>query len=94
MDDPNFVPRSKVRKLLKNKTMATSNCRVNLVVDLSFDDYMDEKSLSKCIKQVCRCYGVNRRAENPVQYHLTSNSGRSLKEMAKNVGYENWDVSL
>lgn len=74
--------------------MATSNCRVNLVVDLSFDDYMDEKSLSKCIKQVCRCYGVNRRAENPVQYHLTSNSGRSLKEMAKNVGYENWDVSL
>lgn len=74
--------------------MANSNCHVSIVVDLSLDDYMDEKSLAKCIKQVCRCYGLNRRAANPVQYHITSNTGRSLTEMAKNIGYKNWDVSL
>jgi len=60
------------RKKLKETTMAKSSCKVGIVVDLSFDLVMDEKSLAKTIKQVARCYSVNRRAVNPVQFHVCS----------------------
>ena len=53
---------------------------------------MDEKSLAKCIKQISRCYSVNRRAANPVQFFVTSFEGKSFAEMSKHVGYVNWDV--
>ena len=73
--------------------MDKSSCKVAVVVDLSFDDYMDERSLAKCIKQICRCYSINRRAVNPVQFHVSSLGNKSLVEISKNSGYKNWDVS-
>ena len=36
--------------------MAKSSSKVGIVVDLSFDDIMDEKSLAKTVKQVARWY--------------------------------------
>lgn len=60
------------RKKLKETTMAKSSCKLGIVIDLSFDQVMDEKSLAKTIKQVARCYSVNRRAVNPVQFHVCS----------------------
>nr|CAG4641187.1 EOG090X0D3U [Eulimnadia texana] len=81
------------RKILKATTMANSSCKVSVVIDLSFDDYMSEKDLAKCIKQVHRSYSINRRATNPVQFHITSLNGRSLQEIKKNQGYINWDVN-
>lgn len=80
------------RKKLKETTMANSTCHTGIVVDLSFDAYMDEKSLAKCIKQVARCYSINRRASNPAQFHVCSLAGKSLEEMKKHQGYVNWDV--
>ena len=44
------------RKKLKESTMAKSSSKVGIVVDLSFDDIMDEKSLAKTVKQVARWY--------------------------------------
>ena len=80
------------RKKLKETTMASSSCKVKIVVDLSFENYMDDKSIGKCIKQVQHCYSINRRAENPVQFHLTSLVGKCLKELEKHQGFSNWDV--
>ncbi len=74
--------------------MASSSCKVGIVVDLSLEKFMDERSLAKCIKQVSRCYSINRRAVNPVQFHVTSLEGRSLTEISKNLGYKNWNVSV
>ncbi|KAK4036376.1 hypothetical protein OUZ56_028435 [Daphnia magna] len=92
--DPTHRLNTVTRKQLKNATMANSNCKVTIAIDLSFDNYMDERSLAKCVKQISRCYSINRRATDPVQFHVTSLDGASLKEMSKNSGYENWDVNL
>jgi hypothetical protein len=37
------TPLGPSRKILKNTKMATSNCKVSVVIDLSFDDLMDER---------------------------------------------------
>lgn len=93
LENPGQSNTTVTRKQLKDSTMAKSNCKVTVVVDLSLEKFMDDKSLAKCIKQISRCYSINRRAANPVQFHVTSLEGRSLNEMSKNSGYINWDVS-
>jgi len=94
LEDPSIDSLHKLRKKLKDSTMAKSSCRVGLVIDLSFDHLMSEKSLTSCIKQVLRCYSINRRAANPVQFHVSGLSGKSLQEMSKHSGYANWDVNF
>ena len=93
LEDPSLDSLHSLRKKLKDATMANSNCHVGLVIDLSFDDLMDDKSMASCIKQILRCYSINRRAQNPVQFHVTGLSGKSLSEMSKHNGFTNWDVS-
>ncbi|XP_063232684.1 tRNA methyltransferase 10 homolog A [Bacillus rossius redtenbacheri] len=80
------------RKELKRCTMAGSDCRVRIAIDMSFDHLMSEKDLGKCIKQILRCYSANRRAKNPLQLHITSFDGKTKDAMAKHSGYNNWDV--
>ncbi|KAJ8683236.1 hypothetical protein QAD02_019028 [Eretmocerus hayati] len=82
------------RKFLKTCTMAHSPCKLNVTIDLSFDDLMIEKDLAKLIKQILRCYTLNRRALAPLQFSLSSFQGKSLEEMRKHNGYENWDVKF
>nr|CAG4647385.1 EOG090X0D3U [Megafenestra aurita] len=94
LTNPTSSTLSVTRKQLKDCTMAKSNCQVTVVIDLSLEKYMDERSLGKCMKQICRCYSINRRAANPVQFHVTSLEGKSLAEMSKNSGYSNWDVKF
>lgn len=80
------------RKELKHNKMSTSNCKVHVVVDLSFNDLMNDKDLAKCVKQVHHCYSVNRRFADPMQFHLTSFGDRFEEDMKKHDGYQNWDV--
>jgi len=94
LEDPSIDSLHSLRKKLKDSTMANSNCHVGLVIDLSFDDLMDEKSMASCVKQILRCYSINRRAANPVQFYVTGLSGKSLTEMSKHNGYMNWDVNF
>ncbi len=44
------------RKRLKESTMAASACRVGVVVDFSFEEYMHQRDLGKCTKQLLHCY--------------------------------------
>lgn len=80
------------RKALKKSTMADSSCKLQVTIDLSFDELMIDKDISKMTKQILRCYTLNRRASAPMQFSLTSFSGKSAKDMEKHNGYEHWDV--
>ncbi|XP_012269098.2 tRNA methyltransferase 10 homolog A [Athalia rosae] len=82
------------RKALKKSTMADSSCKLTVTIDLSFDDLMIDKDIAKLIKQILRCYTLNRRASAPMQFSLTSFNGKSKQEMAKHNGYEHWDVQF
>jgi len=90
----NNLPLGPSRKKLKECTMADSQCKVKVIIDFSFDDLMSPKDIHKGINQLCRCYAVNRRSGNPVQFYVTSFSGASCDVMKKNNGYENWDVNF
>ncbi|XP_015122302.1 tRNA methyltransferase 10 homolog A [Diachasma alloeum] len=82
------------RKALKKCTMAESPCKVTVIIDMSFDHLMIDKDIAKLIKQILRCYTLNRRALAPVQFSVTSFSGKSKQEMEKHNGYQHWDVKF
>lgn len=82
------------KKELKRNKMSTSTCKVRVAVDMSFDDLMIDKDIAKCNKQLLRCYSFNRRAENPLQFYITSLTGKSQDVMAKHDGFINWDVCI
>nr|CAG4649667.1 EOG090X0D3U [Scapholeberis mucronata] len=92
LENPSQPSDKITRSQLKECKMSNSSCRVSIAIDLSLEKFMDERSLSKCIKQISRCYSINRRASNPVQFYVTSLEGKSLAEMSKNQGYDKWDV--
>ncbi|KAK2723989.1 hypothetical protein QYM36_002358 [Artemia franciscana] len=73
--------------------MGSSSCKQRVCVDLSLDSYMSEKDCNKCMKQVMRCYSLNRRAANPLQFYVTSLIGRPKEVLDKNKGCEFWDVN-
>ncbi|KMQ91125.1 rna guanine-9-methyltransferase domain-containing protein 2 [Lasius niger] len=74
--------------------MAISPCKLMVAIDLSFDDLMIDKDIAKLTKQILRCYTLNRRATAPMQFSLTSFTGRSRADMEKHNGYEHWDVNF
>lgn len=82
------------RKALKKCTMATSNCKVGVTIDLSFDDLMIDKDIAKLTKQILRCYTLNRRAVAPMQFSLTNFIGKCADDMQKHDGHEHWDVNF
>jgi len=82
------------RNALKRKKMATSECKVGIVIDLSFDEHMKNKQLCKTVKQVSWCYSINRRLPQPVQFHVTSFNGETATLMQKHDGFTNWDVKF
>lgn len=80
------------RKELKNCKMSTSKCKIRLVLDFSFDDLMSPKDIAKCVSQVLRCYSLNRRSQDPMQFYVVNFNGKSKEEMTKHNGYQKWDV--
>jgi len=86
--------RTASRKALKHNTMATSTCKVGVVFDLQFEALMNQRDLGKTLKQVMKCYSLNRRRENPMQLYMTSFTGRVEEDMSKNEGFKNWDMNF
>ena len=82
------------RKRLKEVTMASSACRVGVVVDMSFGHLMHQRDLGKCCKQLLHCYSINRRLADPMQFYITGIKEKSKgeAEMSKHEGYKNWDA--
>lgn len=80
------------RKALKKSTMANSTCKLRVVLDFSYDHLMSEREQRKACKQLARCYSLNRRAKNPLQFYVTNFTGKTKEDMQRNNGYINWDV--
>ncbi|XP_059054373.1 tRNA methyltransferase 10 homolog A [Achroia grisella] len=82
------------RKALKKMKLERSKKNIGIVIDLSFDHLMIEKDRYKVIKQILRCYSINRRSNTPLQFHITSFGDKSKNDIARHNGYENWDVEF
>jgi tRNA (guanine9-N1)-methyltransferase len=80
------------RKRLKQRKMAESLCKVTVAIDMGFEHLMNQRDLGKCLKQLLHCYSINRRLQQPLQFHISSFDGERLKqEMERHQGYEHWD---
>ena len=67
---------------------------IHVVFDLSFAHLMSSLDLSKLVKQISRCYSVNRSREQPLKLHLCSLSGAMLEAMnSKQPGFQNWQLA-
>ncbi|KAJ0180479.1 hypothetical protein K1T71_003883 [Dendrolimus kikuchii] len=82
------------RKVLKKMKLEKVKSTTGIIIDLSFDDLMTEKDRFKVIKQILRCYSINRRSDTPMQFHITSFGGKSKHDISRHNGYENWDVEF
>ncbi|XP_013146332.1 PREDICTED: tRNA methyltransferase 10 homolog A [Papilio polytes] len=80
------------RKTLKKMKLEKSKKNIGIIIDLSFDHLMIEKDRFKVIKQILRCYSINRRSETPLQFHLTSLGEKAKSDMSRHNGFENWDI--
>lgn len=63
--------------------MKDSPNKVTVAIDLQFESYMDDRELRKLMKQVQRCYSLNRRSTSPLQLYLTSCSGATKERLHK-----------
>ncbi|BES96267.1 RNA (Guanine-9-)-methyltransferase domain-containing protein [Nesidiocoris tenuis] len=82
------------RKAMKNFKMSSSDCKIRVCLDFSFDHLMGNKELNKCVNQMGRCYSANRRTKNPLQFFVTNFKGISKNIAEKHDGYSNWDVNF
>lgn len=82
------------RKELKRNKIDSSKCNVTVAVDLSFDELMQERDISKLVKQLLRVYTINRRSLTPINLYFTGilEGNRTHEILKKNDGYQNWDV--
>lgn len=86
------------RKELKRRQVTVSNQNaaeaIHVAIDLNYDDLMQERDISKCVKQCLRIYTINRRSEQPLRLHFTGikRDGNIHESFKKNDGWENWNV--
>lgn len=80
------------KKRSKLTRMEESRCKIKVAIDVSLDSHMTEKERAKSLKQLQRCYSLNRRAEAPVQLYLTGMEGSFKQNVAVINGFDNWDV--
>lgn len=76
--------------------MANSSCRLRVVVDCDYDSLMNVRDVAKLGNQLSHCYGVNRRSMAPLQFYITSFSGKLLAKLEadNDAAYRNWDVNF
>ncbi|KAI1287323.1 tRNA methyltransferase 10 -like protein A [Halotydeus destructor] len=73
--------------------MKDSSNKMPIAIDLSFNDYMTDKEIRRLMKQIHRCYSMNRRNSAPCQLFLTSCSTELQDKFdAVMPGFKNWDI--
>ena len=61
--------RTASRKSLKEVKMSQSSCRVRVVFDMQFGHLMTDRDLGKCLKQVTRCYRLDKKFNKKSNFH-------------------------
>ena len=72
---------------------ATSTVGPTCVIDCDFDALMLDREVTSLVQQLMYAYGANRRAAIPLDFHLTSVSGRIEAGLRKIDGFSNWKVT-
>lgn len=82
--------------VIKYRTMDSPDALpLKIAIDLSFDDLMSDKDISKLTKQLQRCYSLNRRSQHPLQLYFTSFGDKCKKRLDELQGhYVSWDVHI
>ena len=94
LDNPDLPSYSESRKVLKKSINAKEYSKVHLIFDFGFGKLMNQRDRGKCLKQLLRCYSLNRRYEHPLNIHITSFEGVMKEEMSRHNGYENWNAKF
>lgn len=82
------------RKSLKYNKPDANTSKISIAFDLQFDELMNDKDISKCIRQLTRCYQINRRSKCPIPIYFAglNPNTRTQKVFEKNDGWDKWDV--
>ncbi|KAL3876750.1 hypothetical protein ACJMK2_034546 [Sinanodonta woodiana] len=80
------------RKQLKFNTMEKSDCKQRVVIDCSFDEYMNEKDVRMLVQQIQHSYSANRRAASPLQLYVCGVQGKTKNRLDEIGDFKNWDV--
>ena len=94
LENPDLPSYSESRKVLKKSINAKEYSKVHIIFDFGFSKFMSQRDRGKCLKQLLRCYSMNRRYEHPMNIHITSFEGLMKDEMSRHNGYENWNAKF
>ncbi|VDN06921.1 unnamed protein product [Thelazia callipaeda] len=72
--------------------MKDSKCKQRVAVDMQFQSLMPLKDIRRIFVQLSHAYGLNRRAENPLQLSIVNFSGVQSKIFYANPSNHHWDV--
>eukprot|EP00124_Ichthyophonus_hoferi_P000891 Ihof_evm15s38 gene=Ihof_evmTU15s38 len=78
----------------KFKLMSEAKETHRVVIDADWEGFMTDGDLKKVAKQAQRCYSVNRRSEEPLQYYITSIGPRLQGLLDKEPDYKGWDIKM
>ena len=67
---------------------------LKVVIDLQFYNLMTEKEQYSLVKQLSYCHSVNRKAQKPFNYILTSAEGQGRKDLETKYNAHQWGVTL
>lgn len=85
------------RKKKKNPRIRTSvpleKNHPRLVVDLDFQDFLNEKEIRSVASQINTAYGWIRHHSRPLEMHLTYLKGRVKEAVERNTGSSQWQLA-
>lgn len=92
--DPRAVlPRGKdnpLYKLKRRKLTEEDLSNQKVVLDVSFDDDMNEKEVRSLVSQITYLYGKNRVVEHPLRIYMTSFGGKLKNNLESLNGFPHW----
>lgn len=89
--------RKELKEEIKSRLEMAMMCGQRICIDLSMENTMTLKEKSKLSQQLCRVYGVNRRAENPAHLYFAGfdKNGDLYKECIQKIdGFEKFMVEM
>uniref|UniRef100_A0A182N921 RNA (guanine-9-)-methyltransferase domain-containing protein 1 n=1 Tax=Anopheles dirus TaxID=7168 RepID=A0A182N921_9DIPT len=78
---------SKVDHFHNNRLVQAMQFGINLVIDCSYDDYMNDKEMRNTAKQLMLCFALNRSHDEPFNiHHCNANFGKTtMKQLEKHL---------
>jgi len=84
------------KELPKKKRVRESDCptlgTTRVVIDLGYDNLMNDAEIGSLVSQLVYCHGQNRRQENPFREYWTNFGGRFKTALQKMQGWEQWKI--